>query len=104
MFKCGKKKCKICENVIIGATFKSHVEGRSFCINHRFDCDSEGIVYLISCKFCVLQYVGNTITPFRLGFNNHKSALIKYIWAGAEKYLWATIVCQFLGGGTFRSK
>ena len=27
MFKCGKKKCKICDNVIIGATFKSHVEG-----------------------------------------------------------------------------
>ena len=78
MFKCGKKKCKICDNVIIGATFKSHVEGRSFCINHRFDCDSEGIVYLISCKFCGLQYVGNTITPFRLRFNNHKSALNRY--------------------------
>jgi hypothetical protein len=25
-------------------------------------------------------------------------------WAWAEKYLWATIVCPFLGGGTFRSK
>ena len=78
MFKCGKKKCKICDNVIIGATFKNYVEGRSFCINHRFDCDSEGIVYLISCKFCGLQYVGNTITPFRLRFNNHKSALNRY--------------------------
>ena len=78
MFECGKKKCKICDNVIIGATFKSHVEGRSFCINHRFDCDSEGIVYLISCKFCGLQNVGNTITPFRLRFNNHKSALNRY--------------------------
>ena len=78
MFKCGKKKCKICDNVIIGATFKSHVEGRSFCINHRFDCDSESIVYLISCKCCGLQYVGNTITPFRLRFNNHKGALNRY--------------------------
>ena len=35
-------------------------------INHRFDCDSEGVVYLISCKSCGLQYVGNTITAFRL--------------------------------------
>jgi hypothetical protein len=78
MFKCGKKKCKICDNVIICATFKSHFERRSFCINHRFDCDSEGIVYLISCKFCGLQYVGNTITPFRSRFNNHKSALNRY--------------------------
>jgi hypothetical protein len=78
MFKCGKKKCKICDNVIIGATFKRHVEGRSFCISHRSDCDSEGIVYLISCKSCGLQYVGNNITRFRLRFNNHKSALNRY--------------------------
>ena len=35
-------------------------------------------MYLISCKFCGLQYVGNTITPFRLRFNNHKSALNRY--------------------------
>jgi hypothetical protein len=70
MFKCGKKRCKICDNVIIGATFKSHVEGRSFCINHRFDCDSERIVYLISCKFCGLQYVGNTITLIFMGIYN----------------------------------
>jgi hypothetical protein len=31
-------------------------------------------VYLISCKSCGLQYVGNT----RLRFNNHKSALNRY--------------------------
>ena len=55
MFKCGKKKCKICDNVIIDATFKSHVGRRSFCINHLFDCDSEGIVYLISWGFMYMQ-------------------------------------------------
>jgi hypothetical protein len=70
MLKCGKKRCKTCDNVIIGATFKSHVEGRSFCINHRFDCDSEGIVYLISCKFCGFQYVGNTIRLIFMGIYN----------------------------------
>jgi hypothetical protein len=51
--------------------------GLSALINHRFHCDSEGIVYLISCKRCELQYVG-TITPFRLRFNNHKSASNRY--------------------------
>ena len=66
MFKCGKKKCKICDNVVTGDGFKSYVEGRSFRINRRFDCDSEGVVYLISCKSCGLQYEGNTITAFRL--------------------------------------
>ena len=38
-----RRNVKICDNVIIGGTFKSHVEGRSFCINRRFDCESEGL-------------------------------------------------------------
>ena len=41
---------KICDNVTVGDKFKSNAEGRSFFINHRFDC--------------VLQYVGSTIRPF----------------------------------------
>jgi hypothetical protein len=30
------------------------------------------------CKSCGLQYAGNTIKPFRLRFNNHKSSLNRY--------------------------
>ena len=78
MFKCGKNRCKICDIVTVGGKFKSNAEGRSFRINHRFDCDSEGIIYLISCNSCGLQYVGSTITSFRLRFNNHKSSLNRY--------------------------
>ena len=78
MFKCGKNRGKICDNVTVGDKFKSNAEGRSFFINHRFDCDSEGVIYLISCNICGLQYVGSTITSFPLRFNNHKSSLNKY--------------------------
>ena len=65
MFKCGSKKCKVCENVIVGSTFKRFVRGRTFHINHHSDCNSEGVVYwsiavvVVSTK----QYVGCTITP-----------------------------------------
>ena len=78
MFKCGKNRCKICDSVAVGDKFKNNAEGRSFFINHRFDCDSEGVKYLISCNICGLQYVGSTITSFRLRFNNHKSSLNRY--------------------------
>ena len=78
MFKCGSKKCKVCENVLVGSYFESHVEGRKFHINHRFDCNSEGVVYLVTCKACKMQCVGCTITSFRLRFNNHKSSLNRY--------------------------
>ena len=42
-----------------------NIEKRSFHINHSFDCDSQAVVYLITCKRCGKQYVGSTITPFR---------------------------------------
>ena len=59
MLKCGRNRCKICDNVTVGDKFKSNAEGRSFFINHRFDCDSEGVTYLISSNSCGLQYVGS---------------------------------------------
>ena len=78
MFCCGKARCKVCKFVETGSIFMGNVEKRSFHINHSFDCDSQGVVYLITCKRCCKQYVGSTITPFRLRFNNHKSSLRRY--------------------------
>ena len=49
-----------------------------FYINHRFNCDSLGVVYLITCQKCEKQYVGNTVTPFRKRFNNHKNSLNRF--------------------------
>ena len=40
-----------------------------------FDCNSSGVVYLITCKKCLKQYVGCTTTSFKARFNNHKSSL-----------------------------
>ena len=67
----------VCNFIRQGNKFESGVTGRSYYINHVFDCDS-GVVYLIACKKCGLQYVGNTVTPFRLRFNNHKSSMMRY--------------------------
>ena len=78
MFKCEGKRCKVCDSVVVGNTFKSSASGRIFYINHRFNCNSSGVVYLITCKNCEKQYVGNTVTPFRKRFNNHKSSLNRF--------------------------
>ena len=77
MFKCGSTKCKLCD-VLVGSSFQNHVEGRKFRINHCFDCNSERVVYLVTCKACKMQDVGCTITSFTLRFNNHKSSLNRY--------------------------
>ena len=47
--------------------------GNNFVINFDVDCNSDHVVYLLSCARCELRYVGSTITKFRTRFNNHKS-------------------------------
>ena len=76
MKKCGKSRYKVCGFVEEGGDFEGH--GNKFKINYPFDCDSEGMVYLISCTKCRKNYVGSTITSFRKRFNNHKSSLVRY--------------------------
>ena len=78
MFKCGKKRCKVCDSIVVSATFHSTVQGRTFRINHRFDCDSRGVVYMITCKQRKKQYAGSTVTSFRSRIRNHKSSLDRF--------------------------
>ena len=48
-------------------------------IIYTFDCDSVGVIYLITCKkLHVKIYVGSTITSFRKRFNNHKSSFNRF--------------------------
>ena len=65
----------VCNYLAVGDSFSSHVTGTSYTINHRLDCNSRNVVYLINCKVCGLQYVGSTTTKFRLRLNNHKGRL-----------------------------
>ena len=51
---------------------------RKVYFNFAFDCDSEGVIYLISCAKCGKNCVGSTITAFRKRFNNHKSSMNRY--------------------------
>ena len=73
--KCSNNRCAVCDYLIQGDSFSSKVTGTSYSINHRLDCNSRNVVYLVSCKVRGLQYVGSTTTKFRLRLNNHKSWL-----------------------------
>lgn len=43
-------------------------------ITYQLDCNSNSVVYFITCKVCGSQYVGSTSTKLER-FNNHKSCL-----------------------------
>ena len=70
---CNKIRCQTCRNVNNTDVFQSFVTKESYKINHKFDCDSKCIIYLISCKACGLQYVGSTVERFRFRWNNYKN-------------------------------
>ena len=72
---CKSNRCDVCNYVTPSSSFTSHTTKRSYNINYQLDCNSNNVVYLITCKVCGLQYVGSTSTKFRLRFNNHKSRL-----------------------------
>ena len=71
--KCNKKNCEICDIVVAGDEFRSSYNGKTFKINFPFDCNSQNVIYLLTCKHCLKQYVGSTITKFRQRFNQYKS-------------------------------
>ena len=66
---CGHSNCDICKILESGDQFESTVTKKYYCINFPFDCNSCCVVYLLTCKVCLKQDVGSTVTRFRLRFN-----------------------------------
>ena len=85
--KCNSNRCQICNFLSLGRSFHSHITKKEFSINYNLDCNSNNVVYLISCKKCNIQYVGSTTTKFRTRFNNHKSRITSHVslTAGQKK-------------------
>ena len=76
--ECGSVHCKTCKHISQGSTFTSNVTKRSYEVlspNTSMNCVSENIVYLIKCKKCGVEYVGETSQKLRNRLNNHRSSL-----------------------------
>ena len=49
----------------------------SMILKHHIHCNSENVIYIITCSLCNKQYTGQTSTKLRTRINNHKSAVRK---------------------------
>ena len=47
----------------------------SYKIEGKFDCQSHHVVYVMTCKHCQKQYVGETMNRVNLRIGNHKSCI-----------------------------
>ena len=95
--KCGSVRCLTCNNLKETYVFSSSVTKCSYRINHQLDCNSKNIVYLLSCKVCELQYVGQISDKFRFRWNNYKTSQKKAV-NGVECPQWS-FHQPFLGQG-----
>ena len=75
-FKCPRKRCVTCKQtnpdpIIVGPT--GFVRPR-----HKFDCNSDHVIYVISCDKCGSIYVGQTFRTIRERFLEHRSNVNHY--------------------------
>ena len=76
--KCKGNRCQVCLNVSEAEVFASTVTRMSYKINHSFDCNEKCLIYLLTCKTCLKQYVVSITDCFRYCRNNYKCNGRKY--------------------------
>lgn len=75
---CGKRRCECCLYVKTASDFSSRHCDTDCPITGKITCDSKNIVYLIECKKCGEQYVGETSKTLRARLTDHISNINCY--------------------------
>ena len=59
-YKCHVSRCKICEHIRTAPKIERHSTGEKYSVKQFMTCQTPNLVYLIQCKRCGQQYVGQT--------------------------------------------
>ena len=76
---CKRNRCTHCARINTGTSFTSRATGNTFELRHNMNCKSENLVYLITCKKCSLQYVGQTTQQVSKRMNSHKFDICNFV-------------------------
>ena len=63
---------KCCKQVMQTTSFRSTITGRTYTIREKMNCKMTWLLYLCTCKKCLIQYVGKTGWPFNHRLNKHR--------------------------------
>ncbi len=74
---CKVSRCKTCKFIDNRKTFVSPITGTYFSSSDNANCTSRNVVYLLSCKKCNVQYVGETTQCLRERFGQHRNSVVK---------------------------
>ena len=68
---CGQN-CMNCSNMIKTKTIKVTRTGQEYELHGTYDCNSYNLVYVITCKLCQKQYVGETKNKLKTRMAQHR--------------------------------
>ena len=66
-----KSNCRYCPVIDHSGVIFSHASGRRYYSKIHTSCNSNNLIYCISCKTCNLQYVGQTKNTIKQRFSKH---------------------------------
>ena len=70
--KCNRRRCSHCKSIIEGTNFTNTNTNETFELRFSGTCASNDMIYLITCKKCKMQYVGQTHQLLSMRMNSHK--------------------------------
>ena len=77
--KCGVRSCRTCPFIEECNSFVSNSTGVRFLpkVNGltSLNCKSENVIYMIFCKICNFQYIGETKNRLQTRFSGHRSSI-----------------------------
>ena len=69
------QRCNHCPNINRDGYIHSHSTGRKYACVSFGCCQSQNLIYCLTCGHCGLQYVGQTKTTLKTRINNHRSTI-----------------------------
>ena len=71
-FHCEARRCKTCPILVTTDTLPAVWLDERFKLKLRASCKTSNVIYLIQCRRCGLQYVGETGQPLHSRMNSHR--------------------------------
>ena len=84
MTKCNR--CPICPYIKVGKSVKATATKTEVAINKPVNCQTKNAIYLIGCRKCAMQYIGETDRTLQTRFSEHRGYVTNRHLAKATGY------------------
>lgn len=75
---CGQTRCTVCAHILETNTILDS-NRLPIALQHKLDCNSTFVVYMIQCENCNIRYVGKTSRKLKERIHQHRSDINNYV-------------------------